>query len=213
MMNTETQKRVVRLADIESVKWVTGCFRDRSIETRRLTAEEIAEIADLPMHQPYPAEPGTWANVNMTGQYITVMAIVATDATERGAGLVASGETYTEDQNQGLAIGCYAEQQSRLANQTGECSEGCSQAQTVVAPREIHVNESFVTTEARQVCRHTLIACRSCEEIPTAKRIELLERLLINVRPLVQFDVGQPGRAAIVAIVNQLDGSVKPSLK
>lgn len=203
-------KRIVRLADLEAVKWVTGCFRDRSIETRRLTAEEIAEIADIEMHQPYPAEPGTWANVSFPEKYITVMAIVASDATERGAILVASGQTYTLDQADGIAIGSYAEQQTRLASQTGECSEGCCRANTALAPRI----QTPMGVEARQVCRHTLRPCLSCDRIPTEKRIELLERLLIVARRLTKSHDWSPELQrdcdTAVGLVCEIDGDLPP---
>jgi hypothetical protein len=203
-------KRIEKLKDLEAVKWVTGCDR-QTAEVRRLTAEQLSKIAETEMYQPYSSEPGTWASVKPTAEYSMVMAIVATNYSERGAGLVASGETYTEDQSQGLAIGCYAEQQSRLFQQTGECSEGCSRAQAVVVPRAIKfntTNATFATLEARQVCRHTLMPCRSCDEMPTAKRIELLERLLISARRL--FGGGTVAAyKAIRDIVNELDGAIE----
>lgn len=206
--NTATaERRIVRLADIEAVKWVTGCFRDRSIETRRLTADEIAEIADIEMHQPYPAEPGTWANVSFHDKYITVMAIVATDATERGSRLVASGQTCTENQVDGLAIGSYAEQQLRLASEIGECSEGCGPDQIMLVTRVIEVSNGFVPIQARQVCRHTLRPCRSCNN-QTAKRIELLERLVLHCRKLFcnPLETSQQAESeAIAKIVAELD--------
>lgn len=202
-LNNE-QPRQERLGDLEAVKWVIGCFRSDG-QARRLTAEEITAVADIQMYQPYPAEPGTWANVDRNlKDHVTVMAIVATSATERGAALVADGTTYTTDQSEGLAIGAYAEQQSRLKQLSGECSEGCSQT---------HVQLTQRGGFARQVCRHTLLPCKSCEVMVTAKRIELLERLLIQARLLFdnQWNVAIDKAVAINGIIEELDSPVDRS--
>jgi hypothetical protein len=199
IVNTADTRRV-RLADIEAVKWVTGCFWDQSVKARRLTAEEIAEIADLEMYQPFPHEPGTWMSCITAGKYITVMAIVASNDSERGGQLVASGRTYTELQVDGLAIGNYAEQQVRLASQTGECSEGCCQANTVLTG----------SLGDRHVCRHTLRKCKSCDLMPIGKRVELLERLLIHSRCIFKtgdWQVDVERAMAVKEIACELDGA------
>jgi hypothetical protein len=180
MMNDTTScMRVERLADLEAVKWVTGTDR-QTAKVERLTAEQIAEIADIEMYQPYPLEPSTWVSVKPNKRYSVVMAIVATEASERGAALVNKGETCTDNQIDGMAIGCHGVQQRRLKFQTGECSEGCSLSNIRF---RTHLHE-LSGVEVEQICRHTMSICESCLQIPTDKRMELLERLLLESREL-----------------------------
>jgi hypothetical protein len=172
-------RRIERLADLDAVKWVTGTDR-LTAKVERLTAEQIAEIADIEMYQPYSLEPSTWASVKPTEHYFVVMAIVATESSERGSALVNKGETCTDNQIDGMAIGCHAVQQRRLKRQTGECSEGCSLANIRF---RTHLHE-IGGIEVEQICRHTMETCKSCLQVPTDKRMELLERLLIEAREL-----------------------------
>jgi hypothetical protein len=141
-----SKKRIERLADLDAVKWVTG-LEHGSSDVRRLNADEIAEIADLEMHQPYPVEPNTWSNAGAHGKYLTVMAIVATPSSDRGAQLVAEGRSH-DSQIDGLAIGEYSCQQRRLASLTGECSEGCSLAN--IRLRAVIDGQGLLTSSYRE---------------------------------------------------------------
>jgi hypothetical protein len=198
-----TKKRIERLKDLEAVKWVIG--KDRiDGNAVRLAADQIAEIGDIEMHQPWPYESSTWVNKNVNDKYLSVMAIVATESSELGASLVASGETDTFNQVAGLAIGCYATQQRRLRSQTGQCSEGCSLANVRLRTHR------FVrgNTDVEQVCRHTLANCDSCQLMTTDKRAELLERLLINCRKMLDSASRIDGICEVELIVAELNGKV-----
>jgi len=96
---------MAKLRELEAVKWVTGTCR-LTAKVSRLNAEQIAEIGEVEMHQPYPAEPQTWASLGPTDKYSCVMAIVANEYSERGAVMVADGYCL-DSQIDGLAIGYY----------------------------------------------------------------------------------------------------------
>ncbi len=148
---------------------------------RTADAEQIAEVADVEMIQPYPAEPNTWASHKPIEKYHNVMAIVATEYSERGAELVRADQTVTDRQNDLLAVGEYADQQKRLCVLTGGCSEGCHLRNTKL--RTIHAAHGMYV---EHVCRHTLRPCKSVgDRLKIPHRLELLERLRVQCRELL----------------------------
>lgn len=188
---------MAKLRELEAVKWVTGTCR-LTAKVSRLNAEQIAEIGEVEMHQPYPAEPQTWASLGPTDKYSCVMAIVANEYSERGAVMVADGYCL-DSQIDGLAIGYYAQQQQRLASITGECSEGCSIQQTGL--RVVYCDGEYVV---EHICKHTLRPCRSCHKHPR-QRVELLEQLLVSSRKLASTDGNAMDR--VKRIVQQIDAT------
>lgn len=202
-------RRTVKLKDLEAVKWVTGLLRENG-DVVRLTAEQIAEIAEIEMIQPYLSEPNTWGSVQPTERYFTVMAIVATEYSERGAELVRADKTVTARQNDLLAVGEYAQQQKRLCTITGACSEGCTKSNTKL--RTVRASHGIYI---EHVCRHTLRSCKSTGDASeVSQRLELLERLRVKCRELaaagVHHFVVHGGFDAIRSIIDELDG-VEPT--